>query len=190
MVLDEIISIKKVGKHKTVDIEVDGDHFFFCNGILVHNSASGDVADVSEENVQGGIAKIQSADNVLAFIPSSIARETGVLKAKLLKTRDSAGVGNSVYFKPHWPTLTFEPWVKEDGNYSQTDSTNNTSKSSPKKSEKTFTKKPTLKRTPKKVKAVAKSNSEEKDESPAVSPTSVIRGIKGKRTTRKKVKMT
>ena len=45
MILDEIVSIKKIGSKTTVDIEVDGDHLFYCNGILTHNSAAGDVAD-------------------------------------------------------------------------------------------------------------------------------------------------
>ena len=69
MVLDEIVSIKRVGVKTTIDIEVDGDHLFYCNDILTHNSAAGDVSDVTEESIQGGISKIQSADNVLAFIP-------------------------------------------------------------------------------------------------------------------------
>ena len=47
MILDEIVSIKKIGIRKTVDLEVDGDHLFFCNGILTHNSAAGDTADVN-----------------------------------------------------------------------------------------------------------------------------------------------
>jgi intein/homing endonuclease len=48
MILDEIVSIRKVGKRKTVDIEVDGpDHLFFCNGILTHNSAAGRLCPVS-----------------------------------------------------------------------------------------------------------------------------------------------
>ncbi len=53
MILDEIVSIKKIGIRKTIDIEVDGDHLFYCNGILTHNSASGDTNDISEENIQG-----------------------------------------------------------------------------------------------------------------------------------------
>lgn len=54
MILDEIISIKKIGIRKTIDLEVDGpDHLFYCNGILVHNSAAGDTADITEENIQG-----------------------------------------------------------------------------------------------------------------------------------------
>jgi hypothetical protein len=109
MVLDEIVSIKKIGVKTTVDIEVDGDHLFYCNGILVHNSAAGDVSDVTEESIQGGISKIQSADNVLAFIPSSGAREVGILKAKWLKSRDSGAVGKYITFQIDWTTLSFDP---------------------------------------------------------------------------------
>jgi len=41
MILDEIVSIKKVGVMTTIDIEVDQDHLFYCNNILTHNSAAG-----------------------------------------------------------------------------------------------------------------------------------------------------
>jgi hypothetical protein len=114
MILDEIVSIVKCGIRKTIDISVDGDRLFFCNGILTHNSASGDTNDVTEENIQGGISKIQSADNVIAFVPNQHARESGFLTAKLLKTRDSGGVGSTVQFKIDWSTLTFEPDEKDE----------------------------------------------------------------------------
>ena len=110
MILDEIVSIKKVGVRKTVDIEVDGpDHLFYCNDILVHNSAAGETNDVTEENIQGGISKIQAADNVLGFIPNAQARTAGLMKAKFLKTRDSGGVGKIISFQVDWSTLTFSP---------------------------------------------------------------------------------
>ncbi len=109
MILDEIVSIKKIGTKTTVDIQVDGDSLFYCNGILTHNSAAGDVADVTEESIQGGISKIQSADNVLAFIPSSGARDMHLMKAKWLKSRDSGAVGKYIMFKIDWSTLTFAP---------------------------------------------------------------------------------
>jgi len=111
MILDEIVSIEKIGIESTIDIEVDGpDSLFYCNGILTHNSAAGDVADISEENIQGGISKIQAADNVIGFIPNAQSREMGVMRAKFLKTRDSSGVGSYVDFKVDWSTLTFAPW--------------------------------------------------------------------------------
>lgn len=113
MILDTIKSIRKVGIRKTIDIKVDGDNLFLCNGILTHNSAAGDTNDVSEENIQGGIAKIQAADNVMAFIPSSTERDVGGLTAKMLKTRDSGGVGQYINFKTDWPSLSFNPWDKK-----------------------------------------------------------------------------
>ncbi len=115
MILDEIVSIKKIGTQPTVDIQVDGDSLFYCNGILTHNSAAGETNDITEENIQGGISKIQAADNVLGFIPNAQAREMGIMRAKFLKTRDSGGVGSYVDFKVDWSTLTFEPWNTEEG---------------------------------------------------------------------------
>ncbi len=41
MILDEIVSIKKIGREMTVDIEVDGDHLFYANGILTHKHSCG-----------------------------------------------------------------------------------------------------------------------------------------------------
>ena len=55
---DEIISIEPVGLLPTVDISVDGDHYYFCNGILTHNSfglpATADFmfALISDDNLQ------------------------------------------------------------------------------------------------------------------------------------------
>lgn len=115
MKIDEIISITKVGRRTTIDIAVDGDHLFLANHILVHNSASGDTNDISEENIQGGISKIQSADNVLGFIPNAQNRDMHLLRAKFLKTRDSSGVGSYIDFKVDWSTLTFSPWETNGG---------------------------------------------------------------------------
>ena len=36
MILDEIVSIRKVGMRDTIDISVDCDRLFYCNGILTH----------------------------------------------------------------------------------------------------------------------------------------------------------
>jgi intein/homing endonuclease len=35
---DEILSIDPIGEMDTIDIEVSGDHLFYANGILTHNS--------------------------------------------------------------------------------------------------------------------------------------------------------
>jgi hypothetical protein len=192
MILDEIVSIKKVGVRKTVDIEVDGDHLFYCNGILTHNSAAGDTNDVTEENIQGGISKIQAADNVIGFIPNAQARQTGVMRAKFLKTRDSGGVGSYVDFKTDWPTLSFNPWHSEDGggaaNWQQNAHSNLPSQTG---SNQTFQKqeKPVLKKKPM---AEVKSDDEDSDDGEeSKGAAGVIRGIKGKsnRPGAKKIKL-
>jgi hypothetical protein len=193
MILDEIISIKKVGIKKTVDITVDGDHLFYCNGILTHNSAAGDVADVTEENIQGGISKIQAADNVIGFIPNAHAREVGTIRAKFLKTRDSGGVGKYVDFKTEWSTLTFDPWHAEDGASAITSQTNLHSNLPSQKgnNERTFVKttKPDLKRKTKKPPSAAV-KSDADDNTEVKSASSVIRGIKGRtKPNQKKIKL-
>lgn len=49
MIHDEIVSIEKLGKRKTVDIEVTGNHLFYANGVLTHNSNSDvDLTNTSE----------------------------------------------------------------------------------------------------------------------------------------------
>ena len=169
--LDKIISIDKIGIHTTVDIEVDGDHYFYINGVLTHNSAAGDTADVSEENIQGGIAKIQSADNVLAFIPNSKNAELGMIRAKLLKTRDSAGVGAYVDFNTDWTTLTFIPRAIDENNPKENNPTVHDS-------------------TPKQLQQFTKlEKPQHNDDKETKSASSVIRGIKGKASHQKKVKL-
>lgn len=194
MILDEIVSIIPKGKMKTIDIEVDGDHLFFCNGILTHNSAAGDVADISEESIQGGISKIQSADNVIGFIPNHLARGTGVMRAKFLKTRDSGGVGSYIDFKTDWSTLTFEPWNTEQGggapNWAANANSNLPSQNGNNQREFKKLEKPNLKA--KKSLAEVKSDADENIENNEDNggTAKVIRGIKGRTSPmQKKIKL-
>ena len=47
--LDEIITIEKMGISETLDIEVNGNHLFYANEILTHNSSSDvELTDTSE----------------------------------------------------------------------------------------------------------------------------------------------
>jgi|SRR5574344_278425 hypothetical protein len=191
MILDEIVSIIPKGKMKTIDIEVDGDHLFFCNGILTHNSAAGDVADISEESIQGGISKIQSADNVIGFIPNHLARGTGVMRAKFLKTRDSGGVGSYIDFKTDWSTLTFEPWNTDQGggapNWAANANSNLPSQNGNNQREFKKLEKPDLKA--KKSLAEVKSDVDENNDDNG-GTAKVIRGIKGRTSPmQKKIKL-
>lgn len=111
----QIKSITPIGKRNTIDIEVSDNNLFLANNILTHNSAIGSVTDVTEEHVQGGISKLQTADNVLAIIPNAELRAQGLIKIKILKSRDSDGTGKTATFTVSWPTLTLTPKMDDRG---------------------------------------------------------------------------
>ena len=169
---------------------------------MVKNSAAGETNDVTEENIQGGIAKIQSADNVIGFIPNAQARATGIIRAKFLKSRDSGAVGHYVDFTTDWKTLSFIPWSSEDGGGATTwrDNANSNLPSQNGKNQREFTKRekiPPPKNDVKSVKIIKESNDEsdppfdvDDDKSEPVSASSVIRGIKGRnKPHQKKIKL-
>ena len=159
---------------------------------------------MSKDNRNSGIAKIQSADNVLAFIPNAQSRTAGIIRAKLLKTRDSAGVGNYVDFRTEWATLSFIPWDSEQGGgavnwqanaQSNLPSQKGTNVAFEKKSTPIVLKKPTVAPAAKPL-AFVKSDADEEsdltnnDSDEPINASSVIRGIKGKsRPNSKKIKL-
>ena len=86
---DEIISIKKVGRQKVYDIEVEGTHNFVGNGIIAHNtkidslslSATGDISSLSTE-----LSDIsQDVSNKIASQSSIL--EQGILQLANLEAR-------------------------------------------------------------------------------------------------------
>jgi hypothetical protein len=180
MVLDEIVNIQKIGIRKTRDITVDGDHLFFTNDILTHNSASGDTNDISEENIQGGIAKIQSADNVLAFIPNSASRDSGIIRAKLLKTRDSSGVGSYVFFKTDWGTLSFIPTTNENGEETVSHDKNAYTDVRANSKQKEYTKLTKNKENNDSQYNDSTTDNDDNSEKPQKSPKTIINNLKGK----------
>ncbi len=138
-----------------------------------------------------GISKIQSADNVIGFIPNHLARGTGVMRAKFLKTRDSGGVGSYIDFKTDWATLTFEPWNTEQGggapNWAANANSNLPSQKGNNQREFKKLEKPDLKA--KKSLAEVKSDVDENIEDNG-GTAKVIRGIKGRTSPmQKKIKL-
>ncbi len=138
-----------------------------------------------------GISKIQSADNVIGFIPNHLARGTGVMRAKFLKTRDSGGVGSYIDFKTDWSTLTFEPLNTEQGggasNWAANANSNLPSQKGNNQREFKKLEKPDLKA--KKSLAEVKSDVDENIEDNG-GTAKVIRGIKGRTSPmQKKIKL-
>jgi hypothetical protein len=86
--LDEILSIKKIGKRKTVDITVSGDNLFFANDILTHNSGINN-SDIDLTDTSESIGGPMTADLLLALISTEELEELGQIMIKQLKNRYS-----------------------------------------------------------------------------------------------------
>jgi hypothetical protein len=84
--LDEIVSIKKIGKQKTIDITVSGDNLFFANGILTHNSGISN-SDIDLTDVSESIGGPMASDILLALISTEELEELGQIMIKQLKNR-------------------------------------------------------------------------------------------------------
>lgn len=83
MIKDEIVSIEKIEVGKTIDIEVDGNHLFFANDILTHNSSS----DVGLEDTSESFGLPATADFMFALISTEELQKLGQIMVKQLKNR-------------------------------------------------------------------------------------------------------
>lgn len=81
--IDEILSIKEVGKRDLIDIEVAGNHLFYANDILTHNSNS----DVGLEDTSESFGLPATADFMFALISSEELEKLGQIMVKQLKNR-------------------------------------------------------------------------------------------------------
>ena len=82
---EEIVNIEEVGLVDMVDIEVSGNHLFYANDILTHNSNS----DVGLEDTSESFGLPATADFMFALITSEELEELGQIMVKQLKNRYS-----------------------------------------------------------------------------------------------------
>ena len=82
---EEIVNIEEVGLVDMVDIEVSGNHLFYANVILTHNSNS----DVGLEDTSESFGLPATADFMFALITSEELEELGQIMVKQLKNRYS-----------------------------------------------------------------------------------------------------
>lgn len=129
---DEILSIEYYGEIETIDISTDGNHLFFANDILTHNSAIENV-DYDNSMISGGLSKINTADNVIGIFTSVSMRDSGRYQVQFMKTRSSAGVGSRVDLSFNVKTLRIED-LAEGADDAITASTKNIYESLKKKS--------------------------------------------------------
>lgn len=81
--IDEILSIEEVGTRDLIDIEVTGNHLFYANNILTHNSNS----DVGLEDTSESFGLPATADLMFALISNEELSTLNQILVKQLKNR-------------------------------------------------------------------------------------------------------
>lgn len=113
LIEDEIVEITELGYDDTIDIETDGNHLFFANNLLTHNSSVEEI-EFDHSHISGGLSKIQTADNVIGIFTSRAMRERGRYQIQLMKTRSSSGVGAKVDLEFDIDSLRIRDLNEED----------------------------------------------------------------------------
>ena len=81
--LKKILKIEELDERELVDIEVSGNHLFYANDILTHNSSSDvDLTDTSES-----FGLPATADFMIALIATEELEQSGRIMVKQLKNR-------------------------------------------------------------------------------------------------------
>ena len=83
MIAEKIVAIEEIGIRKSIDIEVDGNHLFFANKILTHNSST----DVGLEDTSESFGLPATADLMFALISTEELEGLGQMLVKQLKNR-------------------------------------------------------------------------------------------------------
>jgi hypothetical protein len=81
--IDEIVSIEEVGMRDLIDIEVSGNHLFYANNILTHNSNT----DVGLEDTSESFGLPATADLMFALVSTEELEKLGQIMVKQLKNR-------------------------------------------------------------------------------------------------------
>jgi hypothetical protein len=82
---DLICKIEEVGNRTAIDIEVSGNHLFYANDILTHNSNS----DVELTDTSESFGLPATADLMFALISTEELEKLGQIMVKQLKNRYS-----------------------------------------------------------------------------------------------------
>ena len=83
--LEKITHIEEIGYNEAIDIEVSGNHLFYANDILTHNSNS----DVGLEDTSESFGLPATADFMFAIITNEQLANLNQLLVKQLKNRYS-----------------------------------------------------------------------------------------------------
>ena len=83
MMLKKILKIEELDERELIDIEVSGNHLFYANAILTHNSSS----DVELTDTSESFGLPATADLMFALISTEELESLGQILVKQLKNR-------------------------------------------------------------------------------------------------------
>ena len=83
MMLKKILKIEELGEREMIDIEVSGNHLFYANNVLTHNSNS----DVELTDTSESFGLPATADFMFALISTEELEQLGQIMVKQLKNR-------------------------------------------------------------------------------------------------------
>ena len=86
MMMKKILKIEELDEREMIDIEVSGNHLFYANNILTHNSSS----DVELTDTSESFGLPATADLMFALISTEELEELGQILVKQLKNRYAA----------------------------------------------------------------------------------------------------
>ena len=83
MMFKKILKIEELDERELIDIEVSGNHLFYANAILTHNSSS----DVELTDTSESFGLPATADFMFALISTEELEDLGQIMVKQLKNR-------------------------------------------------------------------------------------------------------
>jgi hypothetical protein len=83
MMMKKILKIEELDEREMIDIEVSGNHLFYANNILTHNSSS----DVELTDTSESFGLPATADLMFALISTEELEQLGQIMVKQLKNR-------------------------------------------------------------------------------------------------------
>ena len=95
MMIDEIETIEEIGEMETIDIQVSGNHLFFANGILTHNSGYGQM-NVEMDNIADSMGIAHTSDLIISLSQPEELKENNQMKFEVIKSRISQMGGKGI----------------------------------------------------------------------------------------------
>lgn len=109
-----IISIEECGEEDVMDITTDGNHLFYANGILTHNSGY-DTSDVSMKETSESAGINFHADFIGALYQIDGDAEANKMNMVILKNRLGGKVGKVLEFFINYKNLQLSDYCDEVG---------------------------------------------------------------------------